>query len=230
MVLAVGQHGSIISLVGRTMVKPGKFGSTSKTSEAIIKLNQVGQEISSVDVTHYNPSAIFVDQNNEIWINAQYTANAFSPRRSLFRIDTHGNIAKVFGSNYPIGRFAITHAGNIWMIDDHTLLKISRNAQVLARRRFNNYPALIAVGGPDSDVWVGLNSEYPSWNAHSAAYGPGIIKELDRHGKIIKVSYTQSDPTGLAVDAAGNVWVANGKIITEIPKEYWEQHNITPNE
>lgn len=215
--LAVGPHGDIISLVGR------------KSLESIITLNRSGQEISSVAAPQ-NPTAIFVTKNNEIWTNAEYNLDAHSPRRSLFRVGAQGNITKVFTSNYPIDNFSISHAGNIWILGDHTLLKLSSNSQVLVRRRFDNYPELIAVGGPDNDVWVGLDSAYPTWNAHSATYGPGIIKELDRHGNVIKVRYTKSDPTGLAVDDAGNVWVGNGKILTEIPKEYWEQHNRTPNE
>jgi hypothetical protein len=54
----------------------------------------------------------------------------------------------------------------------------------------------VAVTAADNNIWV-ANSAY------------GTVTRLDNDGNVIKVIETGLEPTGVAVDAAGNVWATN---------------------
>jgi streptogramin lyase len=120
----------------------------------------------------------------------------------------------------PIG-IAIDKSGNVWVENygngtpglgptDSNVSELSPSGKLLGTYVAGSYPAGGIAIDTSGNVWV------TNWGAASETAGtPGVgptdsnVTELSPSGAMIGTYVAGSSPGGIAIDSAGNVWVAN---------------------
>ncbi|MFC6644396.1 hypothetical protein ACFQBQ_02065 [Granulicella cerasi] len=200
--LAIDLSGNVWTIDGQSDIS--EFSSTGSVVQT-----QVVQNIPS-------PSSIAVDPSNNIWIANKYTAN------NLFELS---NAAKVISpaTGYATSCLQYTNAvaidtsSNVWMGGQNStcLAEFDKSGNVLSGTAgfngggmaYNTYGGI--AFDHSGNVWV------PSTNGALSVNKAGVISEFTSTGTAITSSagYTSGgifNPTGLAIDGIGNVWVTNG--------------------
>ncbi|MEN8175118.1 MAG: carboxypeptidase regulatory-like domain-containing protein [Pseudomonadota bacterium] len=157
-----------------------------------------GNIISSFDVGCGGYGGL-VDGNGVIW-----SANR-GPRRFRFlRYDTRNTLTRsddtytcpYIYNTYGVG---IDSQGNIWnsLFTSNAILKIDPSGTVLGRWN---------TGGASGDRGVAVTPDDHVWVANSLGSN---VSRLTNEGQLVAVIPVGTHPTGVSVDAAGKVWVAN---------------------
>jgi DNA-binding beta-propeller fold protein YncE len=137
-----------------------------------------------------------VDGNGVLW---SASSSIRAPNHKLLRYDPsvdHPDCLDLPGVSYGLG---IDMRGNIWHThrEDNKISKISSTGTILRTIETGGAgPNGVAVTHEDNNVWV-------------ANRNSNNVTRLDNNAILIKTISVGSEPTGVAVDPAGKVWVTN---------------------
>jgi len=124
--------------------------------------------------------------------------------------DTWSDVTHSTRNNYGLG---IDTNGNIWHAhySSNVITKYMPDGTLYAGFPKGtggaNYDRGVAVTPADNNVWV-------------ANSGGSNVSRLDNNGNLLKVIGVGSNPTGVAVDADGKVWVTNNGSSPNLPETY----------
>ena len=109
----------------------------------------------------------------------------------------------------PSGGIAIDASGNVWVVNggSNTVTKLSPSGAVLGTFAVGTGPSGIAIDA-SGNVWI---TNYGVTELPPAADVPGnTVTELSSSGALLGTFTVGTRPSGIAIDASGNVWVVNG--------------------
>lgn len=118
--------------------------------------------------------------------------------RNLLRYDpaTNSQLCISLSNSYGL---AADNDGNVWNSrwTNHTVTKLAPNGAILATYPTGGYNSRgVAVTAVDNNIWI-------------ANSGSNTVTRLNTSGTLLATIPVGSQPTGVAVDANGKVWVTN---------------------
>lgn len=135
-----------------------------------------------------NPSGLTVGPDGNLWFTEAY---------AIGRITTTGAITEFFGTGYPKG-LTTGQDGNLWFTEGSAIGRITMAGDITRfplRPRVEYANAADIIAGPYGHLW------FLYGNAISRITTSGVITEF-------ALPSADSDPSGLAVGADGNLWFA----------------------
>jgi streptogramin lyase len=173
--------------------------------------------------------AIAADRAGDVWV-----ANQGRDTGAVYKLNQSGQVLATYDKASvgvsPVGTrgtlrrpfgLSIDSAGNLWVLEeDSVAAKISASGRMIGSFTTGGHGAGSMELDRDDNLWIENQSDLLG--------GTGSIGELDPNGRLVKYIYNDNTPkalfkgpAALAIDAQGNVWIANsgGDSVTELNSE-----------
>ena len=148
------------------------------------------------------PIGIAIDASGNIWV-------ANSADNTVNELNSGGSIIGTYGVGFTPADIAIDATGNVWVANNggNTVSEITYGGSTISSYTVGSSPFGIAIDG-SGNVWVtNLCGNGPVSCAQYSTVG--TVTELSSIGSTMNTYAVGAEPSAIAIDKSGNVWVGN---------------------
>ncbi len=222
--IAIDKSGNVWVENYGTTGKPGKGLMDSNVTELSPSCAKIGTYVAGT----YPAGGIAIDKSGNVWVTNWGAASGTAGTPGLANGDSNvtelgpsGAVIGTYVAGSSPGGIAIDKSGNVWVANkgngipglangDSSVTELSPSGAIINSCVAGSHPEGLAID-PAGNVWVvnkGIDNGTPG--IPGIANGDSSVTELSSKCTVIGTYVAGSLPETVAVDSAGNVWVANG--------------------